>query len=452
MNIGQVDTSSLGNNISLRDAQVKDTLENQKIDAGNTANAQAKTVYAAQVLTGALASGDPTIYNQAKSHLGDMGFDTSGLAADIPTATAQVNALRQAQYSANPLNALLGLGIKAEGNLPNAPLSSAVSSALSGGGGGASLPGAIRPIVQAPAPGAGAAPAPEAAAAPQTEAQAAFANQYKTTAGAPPPLTTPPPSAYSTAPLPGESKTMYEARISHDPSLIASDKSAEALGTKTGDEKGDLQKALNVAVSNMPAVVQRMGTVIANADNSSYGTGVNKDNDGLAQEYANTAAGQYFEPGRAMSNELMTKAIAQGVLPEIGTALSNNNMKGNKYLETLSNNALGIDVSAPNDVKKSLALQNLVSYTSQVRSLANQARALGQPAPSDADIDAMYAAALQKAGVDPSKISQGAQAAPAAAATPQASSVGASQAFINLKNKGYSDEKANAILQQSGLR
>lgn len=171
--VNQLDTSALdpGSFKSLRDNQVEQTLENQKINAGNVSNASAAQLYATQVLSGAVASNDQGIYDSAKNHLAQMGVDVSGLAPDLATGAQQVQAVRNSIYNANPLNALLGLGLKAEGVQQQAvgnmgsqsagdaavPLASQLAARLSGGAmpGLSGAPAQTAPMPAA-APGTGA--------------------------------------------------------------------------------------------------------------------------------------------------------------------------------------------------------------------------------------------------------------------------------------------------------
>lgn len=182
--INTLDTSAIdpGAIISLRDAQVKNTLENQKIQAGDLSNANAQNLYATQVLTGAVASGQQSIYDNARQHLADMGVDVSNLAPDIQTGTAQVTAARQAQYNANPLNTLLGLGMKGESNIAQAagvtgntntaaqldPTSAAVAAAANARLTGQPIaPGTPAPRTVVAPPIGSASPTPAPSAAPQ---------------------------------------------------------------------------------------------------------------------------------------------------------------------------------------------------------------------------------------------------------------------------------------------
>lgn len=109
----QPDISILGANQSLRSDMVNNDLENQKIQAGNLANAQGGNVYATQVLSAATATGNQDIYNAAKSHLADGGFDMSSWAPDVQTAQTQAQAARLAQ---SPLGSLLNAQTKMSAN------------------------------------------------------------------------------------------------------------------------------------------------------------------------------------------------------------------------------------------------------------------------------------------------------------------------------------------------
>lgn len=453
MNIGTVDTSSLGNNISLRQAEVNNTLENQKIDAGNTANAQAKTVYAAQVLTGALASGDPAIYAQAKSHLGDMGFDTSSLAADIPTATAQVNALRQAQYSANPLNALLGLGIKADANNiaaqsaaanPGAAAKLDPISALVGGkvAGMLGAPGAAAPVASAantqalglnPAPvppgtppitpetapmaaGSGAAAAsavPPALAAPSAPAAAAPAVPGVIPSGVPAP---PDPNKFVTENQYKQAMDIYN----NDPQVLAARKKAEAEGGAVGEAAG---KATEGALSSAQAAQNAQTTIQGVIDIAKRGN-IYEGETAPAREWIanavapNSDAAQDYESFKTLNESQTIGAIRE--LADTGQ------IKMSRTLENIINRGYLVSPTASNAEKVTQA--NII-----MTELKNAATAAGNV---NSQLHGGGAQPLSPMNVVPSN-SDGAQAA---------------QVYVNLKNKGFSDADINQYMTQKGLK
>lgn len=168
--MGSLDTSALdpGSLKTIRDFQIKNAAENNAIKAGNIDNANKANLYRTQMLTAAVASGNQGMYDTAKAKLAEAGIDVSDLAPDIATGAQQVNAARQAQYSSNPLNAMLGLGLRAEGNLNSAagtlgstgaaaaanPISSSVASRMGGLVNSAPMPApAVNPSGVVPAAG-----------------------------------------------------------------------------------------------------------------------------------------------------------------------------------------------------------------------------------------------------------------------------------------------------------
>lgn len=119
--VNALDTSALnpGALKTIRDNQVEMQLENQKINAGNLANASAGNIYATQVLSAATATGNQQTYDGAKAHLAAMGLDMSPWAADIKTGTDQANAARLAQ---SPLGSLLNAASRMDSNSNSATI------------------------------------------------------------------------------------------------------------------------------------------------------------------------------------------------------------------------------------------------------------------------------------------------------------------------------------------
>lgn len=453
MNIGTVDTSSLGNNISLRQAEVNNTLENQKIDAGNTANAQAKTVYAAQVLTGALASGDPAIYAQAKSHLGDMGFDTSSLAADIPTATAQVNALRQAQYSANPLNALLGLGIKADANNiaaqsaaanPGAAAKLDPISALVGGkvAGMLGAPGAAAPVASAantqalglnPAPvppgtppitpetapmaaGSGAAAAsavPPALAAPSAPAAAAPAVPGVIPSGVPAP---PDPNKFVTENQYKQAMDIYN----NDPQVLAARKRAEAEGGEVGKAAGAAAKDAISSQSAADIVNTNINGLIGLANRGNLPEGETAP---ISRAVANTFSPNGDEAQDSATFKTLNEAQTIGAIRELADT---GQIKMSRTLENIVNRGYLIDPTASNAEK--------ITQANIIRTEMNNSAVAA--ANVNSQLHGGAAQPLSPMNIVPSN-SDGAQA---------------SQVYVTLKNKGFSDADINQYLQAKGLK
>lgn len=96
--------------------QLKRQLAAQQIQSGGIDAMTKANMYKTQLLSGAAAGGQPA-YDQARATLQSQGIDTSEFAPDVETATTQ---LQQARLAQSPLGSLLGLGMKAEGNLNQA--------------------------------------------------------------------------------------------------------------------------------------------------------------------------------------------------------------------------------------------------------------------------------------------------------------------------------------------
>lgn len=113
--VGELDTSALnpGSFMSLRDALAGNAAQDQKLQAGQLANEQAKNQYASQVMSMATSTGNQDLYNSAKAHLNNLGVDMSGWADDVTNGAQQAQSLRLAM---SPLGSLLNAGAKMDAN------------------------------------------------------------------------------------------------------------------------------------------------------------------------------------------------------------------------------------------------------------------------------------------------------------------------------------------------
>lgn len=387
---------------SLRDLNVENAVKNQALQEGDIKNANAANLYRTQVLTGAIASGDQNIYNQALTHLGQRGIDVSDLAPDIATGSQQIQAMRQAQYSANPLNAMLGLGLKAEANgiaaggtTPEARAAAPLSAAIAGRMLGGSMPGAISPP-SLPAASGGAEAAPDAAGA--------FASLPVTAGlknGSPMPVEGSASGFMPPVRNQGETAAAWKDRVNlaleqwkTDPSTVKNTATAKNSGDKLGDEIGEAAKTVNIMQSNLPMVLQRFEKMRQASKNSSSGFGVDNEGEGWAQKLANSSVGS---DETSQANNVLMQAAAQGILPELGPQLQQAGVKGNKFLESIATSASGLNMSAKPADKLSLINGLETTYINNLKSSAAQLRAAGQPAPSDDEIDAAVSKYLQSA-------------------------------------------------------
>lgn len=214
------------------------------------------------------------------------------------------------------------------------------------------------------------------------------------TAFSQPNITTPIPSQ-PLAPLPGESSNSFHARL--DAWKAAATKTAEigpagatTEATKNAENLTDASKTFNAAAGNLPRAMQRFAQLREAAKNASYGGGVSEEDPGstfgdYARNYARTASGQFFEPGRATSNQIIDQATKQGVLSELGPQLAG--LKGNKFLESIASGASGLNPADPSDTKINAINGLQDQYISNLKSLAEQRRNYGdKSAPTDIDL------------------------------------------------------------------
>lgn len=179
--------------------------------------------------------------------------------------------------------------------------------------------------------------------------------------------------------------------VSPSPAQASADKTlADANATNQGEDL----KTLHIMQSNLPVLMKRLQTMRDNADQASSGYGVDNEGDGAKQMFANQ-----FMPKTATANTLLKQASSQSVLPELGPQLQQAGVKGNKFLENIANNAVGLDMRAPPTAKKA-AIDGLQSaYISNLKSVANRLREQGKDAPTEEQIDAMTKSHIQTGGI-----------------------------------------------------
>lgn len=95
-----------------QDFQARKALAAQQLQTGGIDAASKANIYKTQVLSGAVAGGQPA-FDTARAQLQQMGIDTSDIAPDVQTASQQLNASRLAQ---SPLGPLINAGLKDQAN------------------------------------------------------------------------------------------------------------------------------------------------------------------------------------------------------------------------------------------------------------------------------------------------------------------------------------------------
>lgn len=460
-----IDTSLLSGYKTKRDFDVENALINQKISSGNIENAQKGNIHATQMLSAAAASGDQNIYTSTKQRLADAGVDMSGWADDIETGAKQAQAARLAQ---SPLGSLLNAGLKAEGNIIDAtgtmgntaagmqltPLSQMLT------GGGLGMGGAVPRPMTANATQEAALPPP---ALPETgDPVADFQQALAATQGAQGVSPAQDPAlaglgAGGHAPAqaqpfqqpaqrPGETNKAYMDRVNlafeqhkANPSYIKTKQTAEKSGGALGDEIGDAAKTVNIMQTNLPMVMQRFAEMRQAAQDASYGMGINAEGEGWSADLSKSIVGS---EKTATANSLLKQREAMGILPELGPQLQQAGVNGNKFLESIARGASGLELDAKPETKIHLIDGLETQYVNNLKATAAQLRNAGQPAPTDAEIEAMAQQAKAAVKQNPAL----------SALSPSAAPADATQAYINLRNKGYSDEQINQYFAAKGIR
>lgn len=186
----------------------------------------------------------------------------------------------------------------------------------------------------------------------------------------------------------------YMQDYENDPNVIARKATITSESQKTGDNTAEANKTLNVMQANLPTVLQRLSQMKGAATDASYGFGVNGEGEGFKQQYHNQ-----INDSTSQANAILRQRAAQGVLPELGPQLAQAGIKGNKFLETLSSSASGLNLGDSPDAKQA-AIEGLKQqYINNLKSTARQVTQYGGKAPSEADIDAAVAQFEKSSGI-----------------------------------------------------
>lgn len=167
-------------------------------------------------------------------------------------------------------------------------------------------------------------------------------------------------------------------------------KGKEAQATKEGTDAADIGKTLTVMKSNLPIALDRFEEMRSAAKNASADFGTETEDGSTPWK---VLAHDALKDETAKANAKITQTSAQGVLPELGPALAQAGIKGNKFLETLSSNASAIPLHLSPEAK----IQNIngleKQYINNLKATSQQSRKYGDVnAPTDEQINALVAA------------------------------------------------------------
>lgn len=203
----------------------------------------------------------------------------------------------------------------------------------------------------------------------------AYAKAVAPESGLPPPSS---PLGQSAPPIIGVGPS-----IAQKGALDAQSKLQEDAATNNAEDL----KVMNIMKSGLPQQMQRFSQMRNDAQNASAGYGVDQEGDGWKQNMWNALPASKTS---AANNDLQQKS-AQGVLGELGPQLAQSGARGNKFLETIANQASALKMNAPPQDKVTLVngLQN--AWTQNFKATAARLRAQGIQAPTDEEIDAAAA-------------------------------------------------------------
>lgn len=381
----------------MQQQQFSQLMQGQQIDVRTKQN-----LYSSQVMSAAAASGDPQRIQMAKQALAQANIDPSSWSDDPAQVKLQATALQQSLMS--PLG-VLNAGINKE--KADAETAATNGNKAPGFTGIGSI-GQGSPSLNTPMPSSGGQGAPLPASAP-----AADVPVFKQAVPPQPPSLTAPIQASATPAMPAapastdekyagmNPKTLQEALktdteiYNKRPDVQAAVESAKTQAGVTGTEVGDAKKTYDIATAGLPFALQRFTAMRDAAKSASSGMGVDQAGDGTAQQFANTSLGKFIEPNTGTGNQTLKQYASQGVLGELGPQLAQAGVRGNKFLESIASNASGLDMSAAPDDKVTLinGLQDM--YVQNLKKEAAVLRSNGQPAMTDAQIDALVNAKTQ---------------------------------------------------------
>jgi len=147
---------------------------------------------------------------------------------------------------------------------------------------------------------------------------------------------------------------------------------AKAEAEKMGDTAAEANKTLAVMSANLPVLQQRIADMTKANQASSFGPWNDKEGDGIVSAYHDARN----DPSSVANAQLQQKT-AQNVLPELGPALAQAGIKGNKFLETLSSTASGVDLSKGKDARQQQIDGLLNNYVQNMKSTYQQVKQYG---------------------------------------------------------------------------
>lgn len=146
---------------------------------------------------------------------------------------------------------------------------------------------------------------------------------------------------------------------------------AETSGAEGGKNLAENQKTLTIMTSNLPQALDRFNEMSKYAKDASSGL--------MAATHIGPAIANTMNNPTSVANAKIEQLSAQGILPELGPQLAQAGIRGNKFLETLSSNASGLDLTDSPAAKQEVInglreqyIKNLVSTNNSVAKMGGQ--------------------------------------------------------------------------------
>lgn len=145
-----------------------------------------------------------------------------------------------------------------------------------------------------------------------------------------------------------------------------------AQGQKTGDNAAEAAKTFNVMSANLPILQKRIADMSTANKASSFGPWNDEAGEGLASKYQDAT-----DSPASVANARLQQLTAQNILPELGPALAQAGIKGNKFLEQLSSASSGVDLSHGTSARQGQIDGLLNNYIQNMKSTYQQVKTYG---------------------------------------------------------------------------
>lgn len=195
--------------------------------------------------------------------------------------------------------------------------------------------------------------------------------------GGQPPQPPMPPQMRTQPPIQPVQQDVTSSIPAFNPFSKVSTEAATKTATDNASNAAEAAKTYNVMNSNFPNMMQRIKDMSDANKQASFNPLNDEEGHGLLTSLHDT-----FNDQTSQANAILQQRAAQGVLPELGPALSQAGIKGNKFLETLANQSNNIDLSKGRVGRQTQIDGLMKAYIQNMKSSHDQISGLGgNPSP-----------------------------------------------------------------------